>query len=60
VDSARRASEDAEQLQVRTLNDGSTHRVFKRYLTAEQLAAEIGGEAVLSGAWFVGARANLD
>jgi ubiquinone/menaquinone biosynthesis C-methylase UbiE len=60
VDSARRASEDAEQLQVRTLNDGSTHRVFKRYLTAEQLAAEIGGEPVLSGAWFVGARANLD
>jgi ubiquinone/menaquinone biosynthesis C-methylase UbiE len=44
--------------QERTLNDGSTHRVFKRYLTAAQLAAEIGGEPLLDGDWFVAARVS--
>jgi hypothetical protein len=40
------------------LNDGSRHRVFKRYLTPAALAAEIGGEPLLDGDWFVAARAG--
>ena len=43
-----------EQMQERVLNDGSSHRVLKRYFTAEQLADEIGGGSVLfDGRWFV-------
>jgi ubiquinone/menaquinone biosynthesis C-methylase UbiE len=43
-----------EQMQERVLNDGSSHRVFKRYFTAEQLAGELGGGQVLfDGRWFV-------
>jgi demethylmenaquinone methyltransferase/2-methoxy-6-polyprenyl-1,4-benzoquinol methylase len=57
VDSALRPGAQPEQWQERVLNDGSRHRVYKRYLTAEQLAAEIGGRVVLTGAWFVAARA---
>jgi len=57
VDSALRDGIEPEQWQERTLNDGSRHRVFKRFLTADGLAAEIGGEPLLSGTWFVAARA---
>jgi demethylmenaquinone methyltransferase/2-methoxy-6-polyprenyl-1,4-benzoquinol methylase len=58
VDSAPRPGSVSDQWQDRVLNDGSVHRVFKRYLAAGQLADEIGGEAVLDGTWFVAARAN--
>jgi demethylmenaquinone methyltransferase/2-methoxy-6-polyprenyl-1,4-benzoquinol methylase len=57
VDSALRDGVEPEQWQERTLNDGSRHRVFKRFLTAEGLAEEIGGEPLLGGDWFVAARA---
>lgn len=57
VDSALRAGVEPEQWQTRVLRDGSEHRVFKRYLTADGLAAEIGGEPLLAGDWFVAARA---
>jgi hypothetical protein len=60
VDSALRPGQPAEEFQERVLQDGSRHRVFKRYLGAEQLAAEIGGAVLLRGAWFVAARAPLD
>ena len=56
VDSALRPGIEAEQCQVRVLNDGSRHRVYKRYLAADQLAEEIGGRVALSGQWFVAAR----
>jgi SAM-dependent methyltransferase len=56
VDSAWRPGVEPEQWQPRVLNDGSRHRVYKRYLRAEQLAEEIGGEVLWSGAWFVAAR----
>ena len=43
-----------EQSQQRVLNDGSSHRVFKRYFTATQLADELGGgRVVFDGRWFV-------
>ncbi|MDA8044802.1 MAG: methyltransferase domain-containing protein [Actinomycetota bacterium] len=56
VDSARRSGVDAEQWQERVLNDGSRHRVFKRYLDPDQLAGEIGGRVLFTGDWFVAAR----
>ena len=43
-----------EQVQERVLNDGSRHRVYKRYFTAEQLAHELGGGRILfDGRWFL-------
>ena len=45
--------------QERVLKDGSRHRVFKRYLDADELAAELDGEVLLRGTWFVAARAAL-
>jgi demethylmenaquinone methyltransferase/2-methoxy-6-polyprenyl-1,4-benzoquinol methylase len=56
VDSALRDGVQPEEWQERVLNDGSRHRVFKRFLTADGLAEEIGGEPLLSGTWFVAAR----
>jgi len=58
VDSALRPGVDPEQWQERVLNDGSRHRVYKRYLTGPQLADELGGEVLLDGTWFVAARAR--
>jgi ubiquinone/menaquinone biosynthesis C-methylase UbiE len=51
VDSAD--EEDREAWQERTLNDGSKHRVYKRWFTGEGLAAEVGGEVAHAGRWFV-------
>ena len=54
LDAALRHGDEAEQLQERILNDGSSHRVFKRYFTAVQLADELGGgRVVFDGRWFV-------
>ncbi|MFC0082003.1 class I SAM-dependent methyltransferase [Aciditerrimonas ferrireducens] len=58
VDSARRPGTDSEQWQERVLNDGSRHRVYKRYFTADQLARELDGEPLFDGAWFVAARVS--
>jgi len=58
VDSARRHGVKDEQWQERVLNDGSRHQVFKRYFTCEQLAGELGGEALMDGRWFVAVRAT--
>jgi len=59
VDSALRPGVAAEEWQSRVLNDGSSHRVYKRYLSGPELADEIGGEMLLDGTWFVAARARL-
>ena len=57
VDSALRDGVAADEWQERTLNDGSTHRVYKRYFEAPSLAAELGGGDVLhAGRWFVAVR----
>ncbi|TQS47148.1 class I SAM-dependent methyltransferase [Cryptosporangium phraense] len=58
VDTALQDGHPGEQQQERILNDGSRHHVFKRFLTAEQLASEIGGQPVLTGDWFVAATAS--
>jgi ubiquinone/menaquinone biosynthesis C-methylase UbiE len=57
TDSALRDDGEAETWQERRLDDGSTHRVYKRWFTAEGLAAEIGGaDVVHAGPWFVAVR----
>jgi ubiquinone/menaquinone biosynthesis C-methylase UbiE len=54
VDAARRADAPAEEWQERVLNDGSRHRVYKRYFAGTDLADELGGgEVVHEGRWFV-------
>jgi demethylmenaquinone methyltransferase/2-methoxy-6-polyprenyl-1,4-benzoquinol methylase len=57
IDSALRPGIEPEQWPERMLNDGSRYRIYKRYLSAGQLAAEIGGEVELDGTWFVAAKA---
>jgi ubiquinone/menaquinone biosynthesis C-methylase UbiE len=52
VDSAWRPGIEPEQWQERVLNDGSRHRVYKRYLSGQQLAGELGGHTLLDGTWF--------
>jgi hypothetical protein len=39
------------------LNDGTRWQVYKRVFRPETLAAELGGEVVHAGRWFVIARA---
>jgi ubiquinone/menaquinone biosynthesis C-methylase UbiE len=54
VDSALRPGVEPEEHQQRTLNDGSSHAVYKRFFTGPELAAELGGGEVLhDGHWFV-------
>jgi demethylmenaquinone methyltransferase/2-methoxy-6-polyprenyl-1,4-benzoquinol methylase len=54
VDSARRDDTEPEEWQERVLDDGSSHRVYKRYFRAGELAEELGGGTVLhDGHWFV-------
>lgn len=59
VDTARRPDTPPERWDERVLNDGSRHRVYKRFLEGEQLAGELGGELLYAGRWFVAARARL-
>ena len=56
IDTALRPGVEPEQWVDRTLNDGSRHRIYKRYLTSAQLAEEIGGEVLFEGRSFVAAR----
>ena len=56
LDAALRADVEPVQIQERVLNDGSVHRVYKRFFQPEQLAAEIGGEILFAGRWFLLAR----
>jgi ubiquinone/menaquinone biosynthesis C-methylase UbiE len=58
VDSARREGVPPEGWQERILNDGSRHRVYKRYLAPRDLRNELGAEVVHAGTWFVVAHVN--
>ncbi len=54
VDSAQRPDRQSIERQLRTLNDGQTFDIFKRYFSAPELAKEIGGASILfEGNWFV-------
>ncbi|WCB95796.1 2-methyl-6-phytyl-1,4-hydroquinone methyltransferase [Baekduia alba] len=64
IDSAPREDKPAETWDERVLNDGTTHRVFKRFLTAAEILEELGeaggtGEALMDGRWFSAVRATL-
>jgi SAM-dependent methyltransferase len=60
TDSALRPDGQPEAWQERMLDDGSRHRVYKRWFTPEGLAAELGGgETVHAGPWFVAVRRTL-
>ena len=59
VDSAVRVGVPEEGWQDRMLNDGSRHRVYKRYFTGAGLAAEIAGRTLHEGRYFVVAVAEL-
>jgi ubiquinone/menaquinone biosynthesis C-methylase UbiE len=63
IDSTPRPGKPAEGWDDRTLNDGSQHRVFKRYLTGRELAAELpnpaAAEVLLDGHWFAAVRTTL-
>lgn len=59
VDTARRPDTPPERWEERVLNDGSRHRVYKRYMEGEELARELDGELLYAGRWFVAARAGL-
>lgn len=54
VDSALREDVDPQEWQERVLDDGSSHRVYKRFFTGEGLVDELeGGEVLHAGRWFV-------
>jgi SAM-dependent methyltransferase len=50
------AGEDREEWQERRLNDGTRHRVYKRWFSPAALTSEIGGEVLHAGRWFVAVR----
>jgi ubiquinone/menaquinone biosynthesis C-methylase UbiE len=54
IDAAWREGVQPEEMQERVLEDGSRHRVYKRYFTPQQLTEELGGgEVLFAGRWFV-------
>jgi demethylmenaquinone methyltransferase/2-methoxy-6-polyprenyl-1,4-benzoquinol methylase len=54
ADAALRDGVEPEQWQERVLNDGSRHRVYKRFFTGAGLAEELGRAEILhEGRWFV-------
>jgi ubiquinone/menaquinone biosynthesis C-methylase UbiE len=54
LDAALREDGVPEEWQERKLNDGSRHRVYKRFFTPDGLLDELGGGRVLhAGRWFV-------
>jgi len=57
VDSALRPEVEAEAWEERVLDDGSRHRVYKRWFTPDGLREELGGgEVHFAGRWFVAVR----
>jgi ubiquinone/menaquinone biosynthesis C-methylase UbiE len=54
LESALRSDVRSEEIQERMLNDGSTHRVYKRYFAPDELASELGSaDPLFRGRWFV-------
>jgi ubiquinone/menaquinone biosynthesis C-methylase UbiE len=54
LESALRSDVRSEEIQERVLNDGSAHRVYKRYFGPADFAAELGPASPLfHGRWFV-------
>lgn len=59
LESAVRSDVRSEEIQERVLNDGSRHRVYKRYFDPADLAEELGsGRLLFRGRWFVVVRST--
>jgi hypothetical protein len=54
-----RPGREREAWELRRLLNGSEYRVFKRYLTADELARELNGVVVLGSAEFVAVRTRV-
>jgi len=55
IDAAWREDVQPGEVQERVLQDGSRHRVYKRYFMPQQLTGKLGGgEVLFAGRWFVG------
>ena len=55
--SSRAGTDQDEAHQERVLNDGSRWQVYKRWFTADGLAAELGGgDTLFAGHWLVAVR----
>ena len=59
VDAGPRGGSPRDEWQDRVLEDGSAHRVFKRFFTGASLAAEAGGRILHDGHWFVAVAADV-
>jgi ubiquinone/menaquinone biosynthesis C-methylase UbiE len=57
VASIRGGGDDSERWEERRLKDGSRWSVYKRVFEGPDLAAELGGEILFKGSWFVVVRA---
>jgi ubiquinone/menaquinone biosynthesis C-methylase UbiE len=57
VGNIRRPGEAAAGWDERTLNDGSRWQVYKRLFEPSELAAELDGQVMHAGSWFVAVRA---
>ncbi len=55
VENALRPRLRRETVQRRALSDGSRHRIYKRFFTASDLAAELEAGVLFEGEWFVAA-----
>lgn len=58
VDAAVRPDRERMERQERILNDGSRWQVYKRYFPPDELAAELGGDVLFAGRWFVVVRSS--
>jgi hypothetical protein len=60
VDAGRPAGVPAEHWQDRTLPDGSAWRVFRRHFSGPDLAAEVDGDVVYAGRFYVVVQAEFE
>ena len=58
LDSGRPPGAKAEEWQTRSLPDGTTHTVYKRHFEIDVLLAEIGGEPLFNGRYYVAVRSR--
>jgi ubiquinone/menaquinone biosynthesis C-methylase UbiE len=56
IEQPRQSGRPLDAWEDRTLRDGSTHRIYKRYFHALDLAEELGGDVILDTRTFVAAR----
>jgi SAM-dependent methyltransferase len=58
LDSGRPPGAKAEEWQTRSLPDGTTHTIYKRHFDIDVLVAEIGGEPLFNGRYYVAVRSR--